>query len=210
MFESVIIMATEIDVFAIASFLLLGIERVLYGYWFIYPESFKSELRKGTFGKSMKKEPLFWKSAMSMGMYVKVFQFSVVAYDIIVRSTVLEDFMISRKFALGCIMMGIGQGLNMAAFKALGGIGIYYGHEFGYDVKFVKNFPYNVTWIADPQYWGVVIFIWGIYYALNVQDYTIPICETFWYLMSMKVFEHERGKKLAHRLLGPDVKFVKV
>ena len=78
-------------------------------------------------------------------------------------------------------------------------IRVYYGYEFGYPVARVSCFPYNLK-ISDPQYWGVVICVWGIYVALGASSYLVPILETFWYLMSMQVFEHSRGRRLAQKI----------
>lgn len=58
----------------------------------------------------------------------------------------------------------------------------------------VTCFPYNTNWISDPQYWGVVICVWGAYIGLGSTNYTVPVLETFWYMMSMHIFEHPRGK----------------
>lgn len=196
--------------FVASAFFILGIERILYGFWYIYPEMFKAEVRKGTFGQSIKKEPLYWKSAMTLGKYIKVFQFSVVIYDIFVRCDLANTTQVDLPhLVLGLGLIAVGQALNIAVFKALGGIGVYYGYEFGYPVKMVSCFPYNVSWISDPQYWGVVMTVWGIYLSLGVTSYVIPLYETIWYVVSMKFLEHERGRSLVQGILGADIKYVK-
>jgi hypothetical protein len=184
---------------------LLGIERILYGSWFIYPNYFKFQVRTGTFGESIKNEPLFWKSAMTLGKYIKVIQFSVVAYDLLYRCDISNPLNVDPKQLIaGIVLLLIGQLLNVAVFKALGGVGVYYGHEFGYSVQRVSYFPYNVSWISDPQYWGVVFTIWGIYLTLGASMFTIPVMETFWYLTSMKFLEHPRGRYIVRKLMGDD------
>ena len=50
--------------------------------------------------------------------------------------------------------------------------------------------------MSDPQYWGVVLTVWGIYIGLGVSSWTVAFIETFWYVMSMKVIESPRGGKL--------------
>ena len=217
--------------FAANAFFLLGIERILYAMWydtshvpvhilslvihtfahspllfrFIYPNSFKYHVRKGSFGKQIQNEPLYWKNAMTLGTYIKVFQFSVCIYDLFIRSSITSPLNVDPlQLLLGLLLLVIGQGLNVAVFKALGGIGVYYGYEFGYKVERVSCFPYNVSWISDPQYWGVVFTIWGIYLSFGVNDYTFPILETFWYLCSMKFLEHARGRNIVQQVLGPD------
>ena len=76
--------------FAIKAFILLGIERVLYFYWYTFPTHFKQSARHGVFGPRIKAEPLFWKCAFELGMYVKIFQFSTVMYDLVFRCGVKE------------------------------------------------------------------------------------------------------------------------
>jgi hypothetical protein len=196
--------------FAVNAFVLLGIERILYGSWFIYPESFKAAVRKGTFGESIKNEPLYWKCAMTLGTYIKVFQFSVVIFDLLVQCDIVNPMEVDSKLlALGVLLLAVGQGLNIAVFNALEGVGVYYGYEFGYPVKMVSLFPYNVSWISDPQYWGVVMTVWGIYFTLGASSYTVPLLETFWYVTSMKFLEHSRGRKLVKSILGEDIKIRK-
>ena len=194
--------------FTLKAFCLLGIERILYGFWFIYPKAFEKKVREGSFGRRLQAEPLLWKCAMKLGMYVKVFQFSVVIFDLLLRCDL--DFPPSSQEAIikavaGVVLLLIGQGLNYAVFKALKPIGVYYGYEFGYEVPMVTCFPYN-TGISDPQYWGVVLCIWGIYLTLGASSYIVPVLETFWYFMSMKVLENQRGRNFAWGVIGKDLK----
>merc|ERR1719401_1993380 len=106
------------------------------------------------------------------------------------------------------LLVCVGQLLNVFVFKAIGQSGVYYGSQLGYSIPWCDGFPYNVG-IGDPQYWGVLCTIWGIYLAaynvrqevpLNnestIEHFAIPLLETFWYLMSMKLLEHENGKKV--------------
>jgi|AntRauTorckE5430_2_1112549.scaffolds.fasta_scaffold17115_2 hypothetical protein len=192
--------------FALNACFLLGIERVLYGSWFIYPNYFKFQVRKGVFGESIKNEPLFWKSAMTLGKYIKVIQFSVIAYDVIIQCDTSNPLNVEPiQCLVGVALILIGQVLNVAVFKALGGIGVYYGSEFGYIVPRVTCFPYNVSWISDPQYWGVIFTIWGLYITLDSSKFTIPIIETCWYVCSMKFLECQRGRTIVKRIIGDDI-----
>ena len=130
------------DIFPFAAFFLLGIERFLYGYVYHFPWHFKAACKNGAFGLSLKNEPLYWKAFMRLGVYVKVFQYSVALYDLLVRCNLdnpfwnasdMDDFVEiilsskSLQFYLGLMLVLFGQLLNIAVFKALGGIGVYYG-----------------------------------------------------------------------------------
>lgn len=193
--------------FTTKAFFLLSIERILYGFWYIYPKSFEKHVRKGTFGGRLQAEPLLWKVAMTLGMYIKVFQFSVVIFDLLMRCDLGLNPFASQEAMIrvigGVVLLIMGQGLNYATFKALKPVGVYYGYEFGYDVPMVTGFPYNIG-ISDPQYWGVILCIWGIYLVLGASSHVVPVLETFWYFMSMKVLENPRGRKLARSVLGED------
>ena len=199
----------SIDIaFTTKALLLLSIERILYGYWFIYPKSFEKNVRNGNFGARLKAEPLLWKCAMTLGMYIKVFQFSVIIFDLLMRCDLtnpLESTEAMVKAMGGVVLLILGQVLNYATFKALKPIGVYYGYEFGYDVPMVSGFPYNIG-ISDPQYWGVILCIWGIYLTIGASSYIVPVLETFWYLMSMKLLENQRGRNLARSIFGDDIK----
>lgn len=194
--------------FTIKAFLLLGIERFLYGYWYSFPKHFEKSVRSGKFGSRIQAEPHLWKCAMTLGMYIKVFQFSVIVFDLLVRCDLTDPRSSQEalmKAGAGVILVLIGQILNYSVFKALKPVGVYYGYEFGYKVPMVSCFPYN-TGISDPQYWGVVSCVWGVYLSLGASSNIVPILETFWYIMSMKVLENPRGRKFARAFIGEDAK----
>jgi hypothetical protein len=190
-------------IYATIAFLLLGIERFLYGYVFHFPQDFIDRCRSGFFGKAFPGDDgktlssPYWKSVMKLSMLVKVFQFSVVLYDLLVQN---EMHFTAPSVIVGAILVVAGQRLNMSAYNALGFIGVYYGYELGYPVKRVIGFPYNLG-ISDPQYWGVVLTIFGLYIGVGLANagengMLIPSMELFWYLTSMQLLEHTgRGGK---------------
>ena len=91
--------------------------------------------------------------------------------------------------------------MYQATFKALGAKGVYYGYEFGYPVARVTCFPYNLN-ISDPQYWGVILSVFGVYLSVGATSFAIPMMEVFWYGCSMKVFENERGRRWYEMITG--------
>ena len=115
--------------FAISSFVALGIERLLYGYCYICTDHFKVSCRSGVFGKEIQNEDLYWKCMQKLGMYVKVFQFSVVLYDLLIRdeNLILTELFSSNlkilQFGIGLFLVFIGQVLNYSVFRALGAKG---------------------------------------------------------------------------------------
>lgn len=187
--------------YAVTAFLFLGIERFLYSYVFHFPQHFIERCKAGTFGTTIQNETEFWKAFMYLGMRIKIVQFSVIAYDVFVMNTIHVQA-ITGRFILGAAILMIGQILNAAAFKALGCMGVYYGHELGYKVPRVAAFPYNLGF-SDPQYWGVVATVFGVYLMLDVQSYLIPFLELFWYGTSMAFLEHStNGRFVLNAVLG--------
>lgn len=191
--------------FAVVALVLLGVERLLCGWIYQCPESFKRACH-GPFAPLLHwKNGAYWRVAKFLGVAIKVFQYSVVGYDLLIRGSLAYP---NSTFLLlaGLVLAGLGQLLNAATYKALGAIGVYYGIQLGYAEPWCAKFPYNLG-VADPQYWGVVMFVWGIYIStsctLNVFDehFVVPWLETFWYVLSMKLLEDSTGAR-AVQLLG--------
>ena len=142
---------------------------------------------------------------MKLGLYVKTIQFSVIAYDVFVVqkfsmigqfSRLMNILELAFCWTTGGALFAfvVGQTLNVATFWALGLKGVYYGNELGYEVRRVESFPYNLG-IRDPQYWGVVLSIFGLYGMLQLPNFFVPALELFWYLMSMYLLEHSANGK---------------
>lgn len=191
----------SLSIYPVAAFLLLGIERCLYGYVFHFPQDFIKRCKSGQFGLAFQKEES-WRNFMTLGMYIKVVQFSVIYYDLSVKNTMQYN---TTSVVIGAALVVIGQTLNAAAYKALGGIGIYYGYELGYNVPRVTTFPYNLGF-SDPQYWGVLASIFGLYVMVHAQSFLIPYLELFWYVLSMKLLEHSTSARTAVVPAGPEPK----
>eukprot|EP00747_Dinoflagellata_sp_TGD_P164780 gnl/TRDRNA2_/TRDRNA2_185177_c0_seq1.p1 gnl/TRDRNA2_/TRDRNA2_185177_c0~~gnl/TRDRNA2_/TRDRNA2_185177_c0_seq1.p1 ORF type:complete len:234 (+),score=48.22 gnl/TRDRNA2_/TRDRNA2_185177_c0_seq1:77-703(+) len=188
--------------FALVAFVLLGIERFLYGYIYHFPESFKKNCDGPLKPLLTHGEGNYWEVAKLLGIFIKVFQFGVIIYDLCaVRSFMREPAPLFSYdlLLLGAALLGVGQTLNAAVFNAIGAIGVYYGNELGYKVPWCDAFPYNKG-IPDPQYWGVVCTVWGAYLCIgptrNIfsQYYIVAWYELFWYVCSMKLLEdHANG-----------------
>lgn len=194
--------------FASVALLLLGIERFLYGYIYHFPESFKG-LCDGPLKQLLDyDEGVYWLVAKHLGVLIKVFQFGVIGYDLVVRWSTFTVLAQPPKLVVGLALTGLGQVLNGATFRAIGAQGVYYGGQLGYPVPWCSGFPYNIG-VGDPQYWGVVLCVWGFYLAVAPTDanllgrhFVVPLLETFWYLASMKLLEHNRHGGHVLKLLG--------
>eukprot|EP00931_Biecheleriopsis_adriatica_P016479 TRINITY_DN12123_c0_g1_i2.p1 TRINITY_DN12123_c0_g1~~TRINITY_DN12123_c0_g1_i2.p1 ORF type:complete len:214 (+),score=22.81 TRINITY_DN12123_c0_g1_i2:47-643(+) len=191
--------------FELAALPLLGVERFLYGWIYHFPESFKRACKGPLKPLADYDENVHWQVAKHLGVGIKVFQFGVIGYDLALRRSV---GLAEPKLLLpGVALAGVGQLLNTATFNAIGAKGVYYGSQLGYDVPWVNCFPYNMG-VGDPQYWGVVLCVWGMYLCIapngNIfsSHFSVPWLETFWYVMSMKLLEHQGHGGAVLRALG--------
>ncbi|HUL73260.1 MAG TPA: methyltransferase [Vicinamibacterales bacterium] len=81
-----------------------------------------------------------------------------------------------------------GQALNLCVFYRLGRTGVFYGAQFGYEVAYVRAFPFS--WFAHPQYVGAVLSIWGCFLALRFPHadwYVLPVLETVYYVIGARL-----------------------
>ena len=62
---------------------------------------------------------------------------------------------------LAMTAIGLGQGLNVAAFLRLGRLGVFYGDQLGHRVAWRAGFPYSL--FDHPQYVGAALSIWGLF-----------------------------------------------
>jgi methylene-fatty-acyl-phospholipid synthase len=85
---------------------------------------------------------------------------------------------------LGTLLILKGQLLNLYCFYLLKEEGIFYGNQFNKQLPWITTFPYNV--MQNPQYIGVIISIWGMWF--NTTDpYTIPMISSVLYYIGAKV-----------------------
>jgi len=190
--------------FWLTAFLSLGIERFLYSYIYHFPESFKAACRGPLKSLLAYDEGQFWLVAKHLGVVIKVFQFGVIGYDLLLRVSLTVPPL--GRLCIGLALICLGQLLNGAVYNAIGAVGVYYGSQLGYDVPWYSGFPYNIG-ISDPQYWGVILCVWGLYLALTAESnvfgglFAVPWIETFWYLTSMKLLEdRKRGTAVLQQL----------
>jgi len=85
--------------------------------------------------------------------------------------------------ALGCI----GLALNALVFSQLGETGVFYGREMGYDVPWVRRFPFSL--MPHPQYVGAVLCIWSFFLIMRYPApdwYYLPVLETVYYAVGAR------------------------
>jgi methylene-fatty-acyl-phospholipid synthase len=102
-------------------------------------------------------------------------------------------------FAVGLLMMGVGQCLNIAVFHRLGRVGVFYGVRFGYEVPCCTSFPFSV--MRHPQYIGTLLSIWGFFLLARypAPDWLIlPLLESVYYALGAR-FEIDGGGHRGNR-----------
>ena len=92
---------------------------------------------------------------------------------------------INFKFSLlGTLLILKGQLLNLYCFYLLKEEGIFFGNQYNKKLPWITTFPYNV--MQNPQYIGVIISIWGMWF--NTTDpYTISMISSVLYYIGGKV-----------------------
>lgn len=89
--------------------------------------------------------------------------------------------------AIGGMLVAAGQMLNASVFYRLGPVGVFYGNRFGYQVPWVRGFPYSL--FDHPQYVGAVLSIWGLFLMLRFPhaDWCVlPMLETIYYALGAR------------------------
>jgi phosphatidyl-N-methylethanolamine N-methyltransferase len=85
---------------------------------------------------------------------------------------------------IGGVLIVAGLTLSAAVFYRLGTVGVFYGHQLGYDVPWSRAFPFS--WFKHPQYIGTVIAIWGFFVVMRFPHpdwYLLPVLETVYYVV---------------------------
>ena len=113
-----------------------------------------------------------------MCLFFKMYQLSIfylyfISYDVNLKFSLLGTFLFLK-----------GQLLNLYCFYLLKEEGILYGNKYNKNLPWIKLFPYNI--LNNPQFVGVVISIWGMWF--NTTDpYTIPMISSVLYYMGAKI-----------------------
>ena len=158
---------------------LLSIERIAYVWVWRQPDAFRSAWPDGTPVDALRYLFYFFK-ALQCGVFLGW------CY-IYGNGTVWPAAPDPVAFAFGGMLVAAGQMLNASVFYRLGNIGVFYGNRFGYEVPWVRGFPYSV--LDHPQYVGAVLSIWGVFLMLRFPHddwFVLPLLETFYYTLGAR------------------------
>jgi len=105
--------------------------------------------------------------------------------------------------ALATALIVAGQVLNLGVFYRLRAVGVFFGDRLGHEVPWSRDFPFS--WIADPQYVGTVLTIWGLFLAARFPhpDWCVlPTVETIFYVVGAHL--ESNGSSPGWRRLDPE------
>jgi methylene-fatty-acyl-phospholipid synthase len=94
--------------------------------------------------------------------------------------------------ALGGGLVAAGQWLNVAVFRRIGRVGVFYGGQLGRAVPWRAEGPFS--WFRHPQYVGVVASIWGLFLVARYPApdwFVLPLLETVYYALSIRFERYE-------------------
>lgn len=145
--------------------LIFALPHLFYGLVWIYPNHFLRLFPAGT------------RAFSTFATLFKGLQLlALLTFTINIQSAYL-------RYALALI--GVGQILNMAIYKAIGHDGVYYGSKLGKPVAMCYGFPFSFQGykIPHPQYLGSAMTVWAIACVLE-QFYVVALCSTVFYALT--------------------------
>jgi methylene-fatty-acyl-phospholipid synthase len=84
----------------------------------------------------------------------------------------------------GVLLIGVGQFLNVAVFRRLGRVGVFYGNRFGRPTLWCTGFPFSL--LRHPQYVGASLSVWGFFLLFRFPHddwFVLPAVETVYYAL---------------------------
>ncbi len=85
---------------------------------------------------------------------------------------------------VGGALMVARQILNLSVFYRLSSVGVSCGNRFGYELPWIREFPYSL--FKHPQYVGALLSIWGFFVTMRFPHedwYVIPALESVYYIL---------------------------
>ena len=161
---------------------LLSLERICYVLVWHYPESFRALC--GHLGNAASGGPV---AVLQKLFYCfKGIQLAVFCWWCYFYAngsfSLLNGGLLS--VVSGGALIVAGQILNFGVFYRLGTTGVFYGNQFGYKIRWCRQFPFSL--LKHPQYVGTLFSIWGFFLATGFAHdnwYWLPSLETVYYIV---------------------------
>eukprot|EP00484_Ammonia_sp_Unknown_P000975 CAMPEP_0197020314 /NCGR_PEP_ID=MMETSP1384-20130603/1090_1 /TAXON_ID=29189 /ORGANISM="Ammonia sp." /LENGTH=192 /DNA_ID=CAMNT_0042447919 /DNA_START=45 /DNA_END=623 /DNA_ORIENTATION=+ len=129
-------------------------------------------------------------------MFNKLLQFSFYFYMCYAFNFQFAFFVDDVSIPYGAVsiyiaLILVGQYLNFSVYRAIGFEGVYYGIKFGKKVPWCSEFPYNVTWLKDPQYLGAWLSYFNAIFVLkSIMVPNAALAEIFGILQILLTFSY--------------------
>lgn len=165
---------------------LLGIERVTYWWAWNHPRKFaaRARARRAISGG----DPVI---ALRRLFYLfKAIQLSVLVGWCVLFSDSGTPWPTAPPdaFAIGALLLVLGQALNIGVLVRLGSEGVFYGNRFGRETEWKTGFPFSFG--DHPQYLGALLSVWGFMLIMRYPnpDWIVPaLISTAWYAWGAQV-----------------------
>eukprot|EP00301_Raphidiophrys_heterophryoidea_P011807 c18016_g1_i1.p1 GENE.c18016_g1_i1~~c18016_g1_i1.p1 ORF type:complete len:278 (+),score=45.01 c18016_g1_i1:46-834(+) len=133
---------------------LLSLQNLSYSFVWIRPQVFTQFCKRNKLGQPVD-------VMLAIFLANKVIQHTVpfAWYASVAPIPSLFD-LTAYQIGTGFQFIVLGQVLNIAIYRAIGKVGVYYGTRLGRQVPWVSGFPFNL--ISHPQYCGVVLTVFGL------------------------------------------------
>jgi len=171
--------------FQLAVFALLT-ERLCYTWVHTFSPSFV-RFSKTPIGRMMGGKPLdvvlslfYVNKCVQTGTFI-VFYWYIMDWSNPFADGLWERLAQCTRFQYVSLMHGmlLGQGLNIAIYRAIGKAGVYYGYRLGEEVPWVTGFPFSV--FPHPQYFGVCVCAMGV----NIFAATAQHAQAGWFNLTI-------------------------
>ena len=109
------------------------------------------------------------------------------------------------EITVGALLLAFGQLLSLAAFHRLGRIGVFYGGQFGWPVKWQHGFPFS--WFQHPQYVGAVASMWGTMLILRypAPDWVVvPAIVTVYYWLGSRLESYRHRQPVRNTAMASE------
>jgi len=145
----------------------LSIERMCYTWCHTFAPNFM-RFTKTDIGRMMGDTPVnvvltifYINKCIQLGTFLG-FYFYVVGFPNPIEYACKFDYSAVTRLQWVFLVLaaGLGQGLNVAIYRAIGKAGVYYGYRLGEQVPWVTGFPFSV--LPHPQYFGACVTVIGV------------------------------------------------
>lgn len=150
----------------------ISLPHIMYGYVWLNASKFMSLCKSASLGDPVDA----FATAAVIG---KVIQFAAAVAWFLQTGATIDPSL--AQVVVGVALLAVGQWLNMAAMKAIGKRGIYYGCKLGYTIPWCTSFPFGT--VPHPQYVGSCLSVLGaavLVWSSTTLSSGLPVLVAVW------------------------------